>query len=195
MEKTFSSFILLSLLIGFPWSAACDAAGPVRPHYVVRDDTIIFTSEATDSDLVILDSHPELRTIDLGGSGPWCGPDPRGFPIKITNVGFAHIVNCKNLETLRFGFTQPHQVTDDGLKSLEGLKKLRVIQFGVTPFTSAGLSHLAGLINLEELWLDFNPQYDDDAMIPIAKLQKLQVLSSKNCGCFASLQPRSRMPA
>jgi hypothetical protein len=81
-----------------------------RPHYLIHGDTITFDASAIDADLAVLDKHPELKTVDLGGSGEWDGPDPRLFPIKITDVGFAHIANCKNLETLRFGFIQPHQV-------------------------------------------------------------------------------------
>ena len=154
---------------------------PERPPYVIQSDSITFADTAIDADLAVLDKHPELKTVDLGGSGPWDGPDPRQFPIKITDAGFAHIANCKKLEKLLFGVTQPHQVTDDGLKSIEGLKQLRHIRFGVEPFSSAGLSHLAGLTNLEELDLFYpysdSSRYDNAALDPIANLKKLRVLA------------------
>ena len=149
---------------------------PDLAHYTINGDSIAFTWDATDNDVTILDSHRGVTTVDIGANEAWDGIDPRLVPIKITNRGFAHIANCKKLQILRFSSMHPLQVTDEGLKSLEGLEKLREIRFFVTPFSSAGLTHLTGLINLEELWLEFNSKYDDAAMDSIASLKKLRVL-------------------
>ena len=153
---------------------AADAPDP--PHYSIQGDSISFSINATDNDVAVLDIHREVKTVEIGVNDCWDGPDPRTVPIKITNRGFAHLANCKKLQSLRLSTLHPLQVTDDGLKSIEDLGELRLIQFGITPFGSAGLSHLAGLTNLEELWLDFNSKYDDAAMDPISNLKKLRVL-------------------
>jgi hypothetical protein len=176
MVKAFSAVAVVGLAITLISVVAGRADRPDPAHYAVRGNSIFFADNATDKDLAILDAHPELKAIDLGGSGSWDGPDPRRFPIAITDVGFAHVAKCGNLETLRLGFVRPCQVTDDGLRAIEGLARLRVVQLGVTPFGSAGLSHLAGLTNLEELWLDCNAGYDDAALVPVANLKKLRVL-------------------
>ena len=67
-------------------------------------------------------------------------------------------------------------MTDDGLKVLEQLTELRVIQFMEQQFSDAGTAHLAGLTKLEELWLDFNRNVGDGTMQAVRNLKKLRVL-------------------
>ncbi len=157
-----------------PSEVLCAAGEPDPVHYTIHGDAIRFRANATDDDIAVLDTHREVTTVAIG-DGEGNGPEPWAIPIKITNQGFAHLANCKRLQTLELSFIQPLQVTDEGLKALEDLKELRVIQLGVTPFTGAGLSHLTGP-NVEELWLDFNSHCDDAAMDSIANFTKLRVL-------------------
>ena len=172
--------MVLAPIMTLPYRSACASDVSGSTHYFIHGDSADFGFDATDDDIsFVLNNHREVKHVEIGSIGgieAWSGPDPRLFPIKITNRGFAHLANCKKLQTLRLTPSHPLQVTDEGLKSLEELKELSVIELGITPFSSAGLSHLAVLTNVEELWLDFNPQYDDNAMNSIASLKKLRVL-------------------
>lgn len=154
------------------------AGAPDPQHYVIKEDTITFRFGATDRDMAVLDAHPDLKTIVIGGGEPWNGRDPSKFTFAITNAGFAHIANCKKLEQLVVNTIHPLQVTDDGLKALAGLTELRVVNFsgGGRWLTDKGLVHLSGLTNLEELWLDFNVNVGDGAMNAVSNLKKLRVL-------------------
>lgn len=152
------------------------AIGPNPKHYTIKDGMARFTIEATDEDLIVLDNHPEITFISIAGSGVYDGPDPRTRPLPITDAGFAHLANCRKLQNLELGIMQPLRVTDDGLKYLSGLKELRRIVLGATPFTDAGIAHLAPLSNMEELWLDFNEVVGDGSMVAIREMKKLRVL-------------------
>lgn len=152
------------------------AAGTPDPqHYSIKGDTITFRFGATDQDMASLDAHPDLKTIVIGGDGD--GPDPSKVPFKITDAGFAHIANCKKLEKFVANSIHPLQVTDDGLKALEELTELRIVNLcGGHWFSDKGMTHLSGLTNLEELWLDFNVHVSDGAMQAVSNLKKLRVL-------------------
>ena len=171
MKKAIVIAVTMPLMLG----ATCVFGATDSSHYTIHNDSIMFGPNTTDDDLLVLDEHPDLRTVTIETMA-WDGPDPRAVPIKITNRGFAVLARCRKLQTLRLSSLQPLQVTDEALKSLSGLTELRVLELGVTPFSSEGLSHLGGLPNLEEIWLDFNPQYNDTAIDTIAKFKKLRVL-------------------
>ncbi|HEY2880958.1 MAG TPA: hypothetical protein VGJ15_00960 [Pirellulales bacterium] len=150
---------------------------PPPQHVQVRDDTITIAYGATDDDMAILDSHPDVKVVTLGGAESWDGPAPENFPFKITDIGFAHLAGCKKLEKLHAFSMHPLQVTDGGLKALEGLTQLREMQLGGgQKFTDAGMAHLVPLTNLEELWLDFNKNLGDGTLEAVGHLKKLRVL-------------------
>ena len=143
-----------------------------RPHYYITGGTITFTEIAIDADLAILDKHPELKTVDLGGAKrPWDGPDPQLFPIKIPKRGLrAHRqLHGAPKSCSIAGFTttasSDRRWTEVDPKALSS--GFASSASASEPFTSLpGLSHLAGLTNLEELDL-FDPSSDssryDDA--------------------------------
>jgi internalin A len=152
------------------------ARAPDPSHFVVRNGVIEFNRQATDDDVAVLGVHPDITAIYFGGGESWDGPDPRLTPIAITDAGFAHVAKCKKLQRLTLSSLHPLQGTDDALKSLVGLSELRHFQYGVTPFTDAGLANLAPLANLEELWLDFNSHLGDGCLDTIGQLKNLRVL-------------------
>jgi hypothetical protein len=164
----------LACLVLVSIAGAADRPVPLRYH--VEGTTIVFGHDATDADLAVLDLHPELTAVSIPGAQVWSGPDPRTVPLPITNTGFAHLARCTKLEKLYLSGMQPLRVTDDGLKSLAGLVHLKVFDAGATPFTDAGIAHLAPLVNMEELPLDFNTRVSDASMPTIAKMTKLRVL-------------------
>ena len=155
-------------------AVAADRSG--RGRYRIDGATIVFDQDADDVDLAVLDLHPELTSISIPGAMAWSGPDPRTVPLPITDAGFAHLSRCPGLRELRLSMMQPLRVTDAALRSLAGLTQLRVFEAGATPFTDAGIAHLAPLANMEELWLDFNDRLGDASMIAIAKMTKLRIL-------------------
>ncbi len=65
------------------------------------------------------------------------------------------------------------QITNDGLKSLAGLKQLRRLHMANTQITDEGLKHLTGLENLETLNI-YGTQVTDASLETIAALPKLK---------------------
>ena len=67
------------------------------------------------------------------------------------------------------------KVTDDGLKSVEGLSNLRKLHLENTKITDEGLAHLKGLTNLEYLNL-YNTQVSDAGLKNLEGLKNLKSL-------------------
>jgi len=170
--------ILIAVLLPLVVAALCRAADPppASPHYVLRDDAITFQFGATDADLAILDSLPDLKTITIGLSEPGFGRDPRTISWAVTDTGFAHLANCKKVENLNLCSFHPLKVTDAGLKALEDLTALRRVTMMHQPFTDASIAHLTGLKNLEELWLDGDDHLGDGSLEAVSGLTRLRVL-------------------
>jgi Leucine-rich repeat (LRR) protein len=173
LTRILTSLCLLDLL---STDAAFADAIPNPNHYQIQGDSIRFIFNAEDADMVILDVHPELKTISFQCSENSFGIDPRLVPIKVTDAGFAHVAACTNLENLFLSQMHPLEVTDAGLKSIEGLRRLRRVILDFTPFNSAGLSHLEGLTNIQELWVEQNENFDNASMGHIACLKNLRDL-------------------
>ena len=71
------------------------------------------------------------------------------------------------------------QVTDAGLRHLEGLSKLQKVSLNDTKVTDAGLEHLKGLTSLETLDLA-NTRVTDAGLEHLKRLTKLQSLNLVN---------------
>ncbi len=67
-------------------------------------------------------------------------------------------------------------VSDAGLKILEGMNKIDVLEIGNTRFTDGGLAHLKGLTRLRHLALD-NTAVSDVGLLRLAGLTRLQSLN------------------
>ena len=87
------------------------AGEPNLKHFRLDGDKITFVFGAIDDDMVVLDAHPKLKVIVIGGGGSWDGVLPENVPFEITDTGFAHIANCKELEQLLVS-DHPVQVTN-----------------------------------------------------------------------------------
>lgn len=130
------------------------ASRPSRfPMNEVVETTIIFNSKATDGDMAILDTHPEIKTIAFMASAV-VGPGSGGYmDLQITDAGFAHIAKATNLETLIFDPKRPLKVSDNALQSLVGLK-IKILHLGATKFTAQGLAVLSKLEALDDFSAD-----------------------------------------
>ncbi|MEK6246539.1 MAG: hypothetical protein N2C12_00055, partial [Planctomycetales bacterium] len=70
---------------------------------------------------------------------------------QITDEGLKHLEGLQALKGLSLNNTQ---VTDKGLKHLDGLQTLKWLRLGSTRVTDAGMKHLEGLQTLDRLYLD-----------------------------------------
>jgi hypothetical protein len=140
----------------------------------IDGDTATFVFGATDADMAKLDSHPELKSLKIGGDPiDIIGPVP---PYAITDAGFAHVAHCTKLQRLMIDAEYPLNVSDGAYKALEPLGDLRVAELCSLSITDAATAHLAGLTNLQELWLDSDPNLGDGTMRTAGKLSNLRVL-------------------
>ena len=119
-----------------------------RAGVEIVGDSATIGYPANDRDMVVFDSHPDVRKIMIGPSEPWSGPGPIP-PFLITDAGFAHIARCKKLETLTISSIHPMRISAEGYRAIAGLTQLRVLHLG--RISDAGVAHLSGLTNLEEL--------------------------------------------
>jgi hypothetical protein len=92
----------------------------------------------TDQSLAFIGKLSGLKELNLGDS-------------QVTNAGLKPLAWLRNLETLDVGWTK--DVGDEGLATLAGLPKLRVLGLGGTKVSDAGLARLASFPALEEVRL------------------------------------------
>jgi hypothetical protein len=80
--------------------------------------------------------------------------------------------------------TNESRVTDDGLKALLGLKKLKTLKFfhPGKSFTGAGLAHLVELPALERLTVAGSISFGDEGMAAAAKLVHLKEFRTWHAG-------------
>jgi hypothetical protein len=113
----------------------------------------------TDADFGQIGRLVHVKTLDLNKG--------------LTDDRLAQLVGLQDLEYLQ---TNLAQVTNDGLKPLAQLKKLRTLKFfhPGPGFSGAGLAHLAELPNLQQLTVAGSLAFNDEGMAAVAKLAKLQ---------------------
>ena len=87
----------------------------------------------------------------------------------------------QNLEVLQ---TNECQLTDDGVKALAALKKLKNLKFfhPGKSFSGAGLAHLADLPELEQLTVAGSLAFNDEGMPAVAKLTRLKEFRTWHAG-------------
>ncbi|XP_032091097.1 F-box/LRR-repeat protein 14-like [Thamnophis elegans] len=147
------------------------------------DDTPV--SEAS---LGTLASHPALGCLTLSGVQSVAGdralelvsalPLSRlGLPSRhtVTDVGLAAV--CRLSGLLELDLTDYIHITDEGLRALPGLGRLRRLSLANTRVTDEGLPHVRPLRLLEELRLDRLPVSSAGVAHCLTGLPHLQVLS------------------
>jgi hypothetical protein len=92
-----------------------------------------------------------------------------------------HLSTLVELEMLQ---TNLAEITDDGLKRLVPLKKLRIVKFfhPSKSFTGSGLAALNELPNLESLTVAGSLSFGDEGMAAVAKLTRLKQLRTWHAG-------------
>ncbi len=116
-------------------------------------------SKLTDADFRQIGELTHLRTLNLNQ----CLTDER-------------LVQLAGLGELEYLQTNLAQITDNGLKPLAQLRKLRNVKFfhPGKSFSGAGLVHLAELPNLDRLTVAGSFAFNDAGMAAVAKLTRLQ---------------------
>jgi hypothetical protein len=161
--------LTLCALVCLSMATLAAAQGDAPPRYTIEGDTATFWREATEAEWALLDRHPEIRRIVL--------PIPVnvGPPWTITPQMFAHVAQCPNLEALLV-MPPVSNFSDDALRSLAGLKKLRTLYLFGPLVSDAGIAHLSALESLEELRLDGNDRIGNAAAASLENLTNLEAL-------------------
>lgn len=95
------------------------------------------STQISDASLVYLQGFKELQTLNLGST-------------PITGRGLQHLSEMTSIESLNLDFTD-ESLTDDAIKQLKGLTKLKTLVLSNSSVTDAGLETLKALTNLETL--------------------------------------------
>lgn len=160
-------------------------------HYRIVDDEIVFSDEATDEDMAVLDAHPHLKGLSFA-RGPGVRP-----PVRLTAKGLVHLGAVKQLERLQLddvSFTDDalapvasltdlrelwldlnERLTDRVLVHVAPLENLRVLRFHKADITDAGLLHIQRLTKLEDLQLGHS-RVTDQGLAVIARFAELRTL-------------------
>lgn len=91
---------------------------------------------------------------------------------KLTDAGLASIAKLRSLEVLHLDGNA--KMTDDGLKALATLPKLRHLRL-TGPFTDRGVQYLASLPSLQVLWLE-SPKVTEESLRHLAQSRSLERL-------------------
>lgn len=151
--------------------------------------TVYNTCGATDDSFAFIDKLENLETASINA-------------LKISDEGFKHFKNLRNLKKLTLwhcfnkqfnGSGSAHLAdlpklesyacdgstfNDEGLKACAKLKQVSALHFHHTMATNAGLAHLKGMENLKSLMLStqFSMRLGDAALEHIAELPNLEKL-------------------
>ncbi|MGB7324436.1 MAG: hypothetical protein WBD31_06160 [Rubripirellula sp.] len=93
----------------------------------------------------------------------------------------AHLIQVASFHHLNAIFLEHTPVTNDSLKHLSGLTKLRKLSLGSTRVDDRGLVTLASLKHLQWLWLDRTAVSDDsiETLINFADLRRLNIRNTR----------------
>lgn len=178
-----------------------DSAGTDQPqHSNHKENGVAESLERSEEEQEALLAIQKLvgQNFTVNGKGAVVRGVLGGF--ELTEEGFEHLGQLKNLQTLYLhktnisdtrleplkGLTNLQQlylgttnVGDDGIEHLEGMTKLEYLHLGSTKVTDVGLKHLEGLPNLRILDL-FDTQVTDAGLEHLQGLNNLQRLSLAN---------------
>ncbi|XP_042333141.1 uncharacterized protein LOC121935558 isoform X2 [Sceloporus undulatus] len=141
-----------------------------------------------EASLQTLSSHPSLSSLTLSGVQSLDGNRAleliSGLPLvhlslpsrhTVTDIGLAAL--CRLSGLMELDLTDYTHVTDEGLRHLPQLSRLRRLSLCNTLVTDVGLQHVEGLALLEELRLDRLRVSSTGVARCIVRLPHLQVLS------------------
>ena len=99
-------------------------------------------TKVTDLGLEHLRRAESLRSLDLSGT-------------QVSDAGMKHLADLPNLEHLSLSvYDEGANITDEGLRTVGQLKRLKTLSLSGTKITDDGLHYLSGLTSLEDLNID-----------------------------------------
>ncbi|HEX5399769.1 MAG TPA: hypothetical protein VFY06_12065, partial [Verrucomicrobiae bacterium] len=158
----------------------------------------IYLGTKTDDELLAkLKALPKLRELDIEAT-KFITPQglahlaelPALEKLKLyaVNEGAARLGDAalnvvSQIQTLRDLSVKECGVTDDGMRSLEGMTQLTALSLGGNQITDVGVKFLAGLTNLQQLdlsqtmWVQSHMQISDEGLKYLSNLTALRDLS------------------
>lgn len=138
------------------------------------------------------ETNGAVTTLEIGDCSKWADEDFRQVGqlarLKTLSIGpglsdrtLALLSGLSDLEYLQ---TNESQVSDDGVKALLPLRKLKIVKFFHPGklFTGTGLAQLADLPNLERLTVAGSLAFGDEGMAAVGKLANLKELRTWHAG-------------
>lgn len=128
-------------------------------------------NELTDAGLAALPKLRSLEEITIGGG-------------TFTDAGLAHLAELPSLHYVwLWGSPESiaDRITDDALRHLRKIPRLRTLKIPLATITDAGIAHLAGHPKLENLWL-LDTQVTDEGLVHLKSLPSLKVLNAGKRG-------------
>ena len=159
------------------------------PDYFGHVTGVVFGSKpsllSSSSRLVDLRTFPRLQLLIFDGPTPTDGALSQLKDVKslqdlyisctdLTDGQLAKLTELTSLESLEISSNK--RLTDAGLASVKGMKRLSRLWLRGSRFTDAGLAHLSAMTNLSELYLD-ETQITDAGLVHLKGLTKLKKLN------------------
>jgi Protein kinase domain/Leucine Rich repeat len=111
-----------------------DVDGSTPPRVVKLD---LARSKASNDDLSLLTSLPELRSLSLSSTA-------------VSDAGLRQVRSLAKLQSLRLAATQ---ISDEGLAQVAGMSTLQELDLAGTPISDAGLARLKTLTKLRQIYI------------------------------------------
>ncbi len=140
----------------------------------------------------VVESAGVVTSVEAGDCSKWTDEEFRrigrlaglkslSFGPGLGDASLAHLAGLSELESLSSNLST---ITDEGMKGLAPLKKLKILKFfhPAKALSGAGLVHLADLPSLERLTVAGSLAFNDDGMAAAGKLERLKELRTWHAG-------------
>jgi hypothetical protein len=163
----------------------------MQPSPVSADDTeIVKLLKAKGAE--VTESKGVATAVTIQDGSKLTNEDFRLIP-RLSHVKLLSLSNCLDnerlaqltvLAELEYLQTNLAQITDDGIKPLVKLTKLKNLKFfhPGKAFSGAGLAHLSEMPNLERLTVAGSLQFNDDGIAAVGKLTQLKEFRTWHAG-------------
>lgn len=174
------------------------ANGNQKNCFVVLDpkfpDRIRAKRVVHDEDFKQLEGRTGLRILYIDHAGALVGTGMRyleNLPLTelrventmMKNVALEHFCNIRSLQFL--SIHDGINFTDEGLKNIGNLKKLRMFELSSANISDRGMQYISNASELELLMLTRSIQVTDDSIPSVIRLSKLKTLNLSDTGITA----------
>ncbi len=172
--------------------------GDQKNCFVVLDpkfpDRMRTARRVQDEDFKQLVGRKDLRILIIDHAGSLVGTGMKyleNLPLRelrventmMKNVAMEHFCNIRTLQFL--SIHDGINITDEGLKNLGKLKKLRMFELSSANISNRGMQYISNASELESLMLTRSMQVTDDSIPSVIRLSKLRSLNISDTGLTA----------